>query len=146
MNKYQDFTYDLVPPTWPVCFIKSCPMAEDCIRHLAGTVLSDDVVFGAAVYPTALKNGKCCKFKQIRVIHAAWGFDTIFNQVKRKDSASLRNSIKEYLGGHGTYYRYHNGKLLLTPEQQEWIVSLFLSYGYTENLKFDNYKDIYDFS
>ena len=121
-------------------------MAEDCIRHLAGTVLSDDVAFGAAVYPTALKNGKFFNLKKIRFTRLAGFFITFFNKVNRKDSPSLRIFIKEYLGGHGTYYRYHNGKLLLTPEQQEWIVSLFLSYGYTENLKFDNYKDIYDFS
>ncbi|WP_311776577.1 DUF6078 family protein [Parabacteroides merdae] len=31
-----------------------------------------------------------------------------------------------------TYYRFHHGERLLTPEQQKWIINLFRRYGYTE--------------
>jgi hypothetical protein len=55
-----------------------------------------------------------------------------------------RNQIKKYLGGHGTYYNYNKGKYLLTPEQQEWIMNLLRRYGYTENLRFDGYRNEYD--
>ena len=50
-----------------------------------------------------------------------------------------------YLGGNTTYYRYHNGERLLTPEQQEWIINLFRRHGYTDELRFDEYRDLYDF-
>ena len=146
MEPHTDFNYNLVTPTWPVCFIVDCPLAADCINHLAGEHIPTDMLFGPAVYPTALKNGKCSKYKKIRIMHGAWGFNNIFAEVKQKDDTPLRNAIKEFLGGNGTYYRYHNGEKLLTPEQQEWIINLFRSHGYTDNLVFDHYKDAYDFS
>ena len=32
------------------------------------------------------------------------------------------------------------------PEQQQWILDLFRELGYTDDLAFDGYKDIYDFT
>ena len=69
----------------------------------------------------------------------------LFAEAKQKDSTPLRNRVKEYLGGHGTYYRYLHGERPLMPEQQEWILNLFRRNGYTEDLCFDGYREIYDF-
>ncbi len=146
MDQYPDFTYDLVPASWPVCFVANCPLAESCLSHLAGLHLPDDLTIGPAIYPTALRDGKCGHYKKIRKIQAAWGFDTLFTDVKQRDAAPLRSAIKNYLGGNGTYYRYHNGERLLTPEQQEHILALFRQCGYSENLRFDGYREVYDFS
>ena len=146
MDQYPDFTYDLVPASWPVCFVANCPLAESCLSHLAGLHLPDDLTIGPAIYPTALRDGKCGHYKKIRKIQAAWGFDTLFTDVKQRDAAPLRSAIKNYLGGSGTYYRYHNGERLLTPEQQEHILALFRQCGYSENLHFDGYREVYDFS
>ena len=146
MDQYPDFTYDLVPASWPVCFVANCPLAESCLSPLAGLHLPDDLTIGPAIYPTALRDGKCGHYKKIRKIQAAWGFDTLFTDVKQRDAAPLRSAIKNYLGGNGTYYRYHNGERLLTPEQQEHILALFRQCGYSENLHFDGYREVYDFS
>lgn len=146
MDQYPDFTYDLVPASWPVCFVANCPLADSCLNHLAGLHLPDDLTIGPAIYPTALRDGKCGHYKKIRKIQAAWGFDTLFTDVKQRDAAPLRSAIKNYLGGNGTYYRYHNGERLLTPEQQEHILALFRQCGYSENLHFDGYREVYDFS
>lgn len=136
-----------IPSTFQLCFNDSCPRSAECLRHRAGTTLTADRQWGPAVYPTALQaDGACRWFKQVRVMHGAWGFDTLFADVKRRDDTPLRSALKNYLGGNGTYYLYHNGKKLLTPEQQEWILNLFRSYGYTENLTFDGYRDEYDFN
>ena len=146
MDQYPDFTYDLVPASWPVCFVANCPLADSCLNHLAGLHLPDNLTIGPAIYPTALRDGKCGHYKKIRKIQAAWGFDTLFSDVKQRDAAPLRSAIKNYLGGNGTYYRYHNGERLLTPEQQEHILALFRQCGYSENLHFDGYREVYDFS
>lgn len=31
------------------------------------------------------------------------------------------------------------------PEQQEWIKKIFRDFGYTEEIVFDDYKDVYRF-
>lgn len=144
MEQYSDLTYDMLPPSWLFCFLDGCPKADGCIRHITNRFIQHGRTCGMAVYPSALNADECEHFKPIRKIHAAYGFSTIFSEVRRKDDMPLRSKIKKYLGGHGTYYRYHNGEKLLTPEQQEWIINLFRSYGYTENLTFDHYRDVYD--
>ena len=78
---YENFSFDLVPACWAVCFINECPMVDRCLRHLAGLHMPKDTRFGLAVYPTALVGGQCSEFKQIRIVHAAYGFKALFTEV-----------------------------------------------------------------
>ena len=134
-----------VPADYMYCFNVGCPRERECMRHFAGEHIDPKVKQGSAVFPTALQEGTVCqKFKQKRVIKAAWGFDHLFADVKARHTTLLRNKLKDYLGGNGTYYRYHHGERLLTPEEQEWILNLFHQYGYTEDLHFDGYRDVWD--
>lgn len=145
MENFDDLTYDILPPSWMFCFLEGCPRADECMLHLTTRLIPENQTYGTAVFPTALKDGKCEHFKPVKKIKAAYGFDTIFKEVKSKDEKSLRDSMKDYFGSHGAYYRYHNGDKMLTPEQQQWIIDLFKRYGYTENLCFDHYRIVYDF-
>ncbi len=114
---------------------------------MVATHLPPERDFGPAVFPTMERGENGCRlFSNNTPQQMAWGFETLFSEVKSRDEHQLRNSIKAYLGGHSTYYRYHNGQRLLTPEQQEWIVRLFKQYGYTEKLVFDHYTYVYDLS
>ena len=148
MKKVDSIPFDFseVPPSWHFCFCGECPQHEDCLHFIAGLHLPDDLTWGDAIFPTAYKNGSCRHYKQLRVVRAAYGFAPLFKEVKQKDYTLLRELMKQYLGGHGTYYRYNRGERLLTPEQQEWILQLFARYGYRENLTFEHYKDVVDFS
>ena len=144
MENHDDLTYEMLPSSWAFCFVDGCPKADDCIRHISSRVIPSGVTTGNAIYPTATNADSCPHFKAIRKIHVAWGFDTLFDEVRQKDSTALRNALKHYLGGHGTYYRYHNGEKKLTPEQQQWIINLFKNHGYVNNPEFDHYRYIYD--
>lgn len=135
-----------VPPSFCLCFQADCPRAGECIRFLAGKHAGEERTCGPAVYPAARRGSGCTCYKRTRLIRAAYGFNALFAEVKKKDDTPLRNRIKAYLGGHTTYYRYHHGERLLTPEQQEWITDLFRRHGYEGDLKFDAYRDVYDFS
>ena len=138
-------TPDQIPTLYSRCFLSDCPKANTCTHFVAGKYIPEGLTQGYAIYPTALQDGDCKYYKQTRVVRAAYGFKTLFAEVKQKDSTSLRNAIKKYLGGNTTYYRYHHGERMLTPEQQEWIINLFRRHGYTENLRFDGYRELYDF-
>ena len=139
-------TPDQIPPSYARCFQSNCPKADTCARFLAGKHIPEGQVRGEAVYPTARRGSDCKMYKQTRVIRAAYGFKALFAEVKQKDDTPLRSRIKAYLGGNTTYYRYHHGERLLTPEQQKWIINLFRRKGYTEELRFDGYRELYDFS
>lgn len=139
------FNFNDIQPSWALCFNDSCPHREHCMRHFAGRHLPNGRLIGPAVYPKALQDDRCQYFVEKRVVRAAWGFSQLFKDIKLKDNTQLRNSIKSYLGGHGTYYRYMKGERTLSPEQQEWILDLFRRHGYTDNLVFDHYKDRWNF-
>lgn len=98
---------------------------------------------GTAIYPNALQNGKCKFLIEKRVIRAVWGFRELSFYVKHVDDTPIHREIQQYIGCRPTYYHYMNGQLTLTPEQQEGILDIFRTYGYTEELDFDNYINRY---
>ena len=146
MNTDIPFDSTRIPASFARCFQGDCPKAGACVRFLAGKHVPAGKLSGPAVYPTARRGDDCELYKPTRVIRAAYGFTALFAEVKRKDDTPLRDRLKAYLGGNTTYYRYHHGERLLTPEQQQWIINLFRQRGYTENLHFDGYRDMYDFT
>lgn len=144
MENYKDLTYEMLPASWLFCFLDSCPQAGQCLRHISSELIPDNRNFGKAIYPTVLKQYSCEFFKSARKIKGAYGFNTLFKEVKSKDEKILRDCLKDYLGSHTGYYRYHHGAKVLSPEQQDWIISLFKHYGYTDNLNFDHYCYVYN--
>lgn len=145
LKEKEGFDFKVVPAGWQLCFCEDCPRHGECLRFQAGLYVPSKLHWGPAVYPAAWKSGECEFFKEACIETLAWGFKPLFRDVKQKDYTPLRNEIKSYLGGHGTYYRYNRGERLLNPEQQQHILELFRRRGYTEGLAFEHYLDDYDF-
>ena len=136
-----------IPPSFPLCFNSSCPRRTTCLHYEAGQNVPSRVTSGCAIYPTALTiDGTCPYYRENVKVKLAHGFKNLFAVVKKKDIEALRNKIKQYLGGHGTYYRYNRGEKYLTPRQQEGIQAIYREFGYNEPLSFDHYLSDYDFS
>lgn len=145
-EKQVQLNFRSVPLSWQLCFLSECPKKDECLRQMVAKHLPKSRQFGPAVYPTMeIGENGCRLFTACRPKQMAWGFETLFSDVKSKHEQGLRQAMKSYLGGHGTYYRCNSGKKLLTPEQQEWIINLFRQNGYSENLVFDHYVTAYDF-
>lgn len=111
-----------IPKEYIFCFQEDCPKAEECIRYFAGQHI-DDRPLSTVVLPGARKNGECKWYKKTRTMQGAWGFNTLFSEAKAKDAPAWRQAIKNDLGGNGTCHRWQHGKMLLSPEQREWILS-----------------------
>ena len=141
----QAFEYGNVPSIITYCFTEPCPMKNKCIHYLSALYDKDKKDRGEAIFPNALKDGKCKYFTPLRVVKMAWGFDKLFAEIKVKDAPALRAKMREYLGSKGQYYRDKLGKLKLLPEQQEYIKQLFVSYGY-HDVEFEHFSDEIDFT
>lgn len=139
------FDFTTVKPSWSLCFNEKCPRHTTCMRYFVGKQVPSDRTEGLTIYPNALQAGACSSFVEKRIERFAWGFRKLFPQVKRVHYATLRDSMKAYLGGHSNYYRYMRGEYMLNPKQQQWILELFGQYGYTENLLFEHYVYSYVF-
>lgn len=134
-----------VPAGYIYCFNEGCPKREECLRWIAGQQIDSELTFAPTVLPSVLHMRRCPHYRKAEMQRMAWGFDKIFAEVKSKDETPLRDEIKAYLGGNGTYSRYKRGLRLLTPAQQDYIIGLFRRRGYSEGLEFDHYAVVYDF-
>lgn len=136
-----------VPPTFPLCFNTSCSRITTCLRYTAGLNLPKTKLYALSVLPHTLQpNGVCPMYRDNSPIKGAYGFSTLFSNVRKKDISLIRGKVKEYLGSQSGYYRYNKGTRLLLPVQQEKILQLFREHGYQENLRFDHYCETYDFT
>ena len=129
-----------MPRSWQVCFNHECPQCADCLRFYAGRQVSEQREWGPAIYPSALKDGRCDYFTSVTPVLSATGFTHLFDKVNALHVAAMRRELKEYLGGNGTYYLYRNGRKFLSPQQMEWIDDLFKRYGYGETGTFDRHE------
>ena len=53
------FEYGNVPSLITYCFTEPCPMKDKCIHYLSGLYKNEETDRGSAIFPNALKNGKC---------------------------------------------------------------------------------------
>lgn len=134
-----------VPAGYVYCFNEACPKREECLRWKVTQQIDPDLTIAKTVLPAVLSRPSCSYFRKAEQKVMAWGFTTLFAEVKSKDEADLRQQIKTFLGGNGTYSRYKSGQRLLSPAQQEHILDLFRKRGYSEGLEFDHYVTVYDF-
>ena len=144
MNKI--FSFKEVPEGYYLCFNEACELHSECIRFLAGEHVPAVVMGGPCVYPNANKDGHCPYFKETRIIHGAWGFRNLFKGIPYKDAQSLKARVTNYLGGPVEAHKYQFGEEVLTPEQQRDIKKMFEEMGYTNDLVFDGFTFVYDFS
>lgn len=135
-----------IQPGWKYCFNAHCPKREHCLRFQSALEIPDDNECGGAVYPTALKDGKCRFYRKDEKVRLATGFVVEGNQHATNMFVEMRHQITNYLGGNGTYYLYRNGKKWLTPRQQDDIRSIFRNAGYSEEVIFGKEEETYDFT
>ena len=133
-------------PGFAACFRDGCPRAAECLRHLYGENIPQNRPIALAVMPTVPIGPSGCRyFKTAQPKLMAWGFSTLFEDVRSRHVLPIRRAMQKYLGGRRNYYRYNAGMWKLSPEQQQWVCDLFTEYGYTKAVVFDHYVEAYDF-
>ena len=135
-----------IPSGWRYCFHAQCPMKDQCLRYQTAQALPESYEMGEAVFPGALKNGRCRFFRKDEKVVLATGFLIAGNSQMNERFRAMRHSLTHYLGGNGTYYLYRNGKKWLTPRQQADIRALFRHAGYKEEVVFGETRIDYDFT
>ena len=141
----QEFDFRQVPRNWALCYISECPRHGECLRYQACLMAPDRRVYHKCILPSVLRQGDCQHFCSVQKVRAAVGFRNIFRSVLARDIADIRKELMAYLGSRNTFFRYQRGDLLLLPAQQQWIQQLLRRYGYTDDVTFDAYREVYLF-
>ena len=127
-----------MPEHYLLCFNDDCPLADDCLHRLSARSgqQKDEVV--TAVNPVRCSGKSCRYYKPNKVVIMAYGMKDSFHEVKADDISPLRNTLINHFG-RGSYYLRRNGLRPITPEEQQYICSVFRQYGY--EVKFDRMKE-----
>ena len=140
-----DFSFKQVPRGWAICYVPDCPRHDECLRYQAYLHAPEGRVYHKCILPTVLLQGDCQHFRPIEKVRMALGFRNIFIDVKARDVTKMRAELTDFLGSPATFFRYRNGTNPLNPLQQQWIRNMFRRYGYSDNVAFDETKDVYFF-
>lgn len=135
-----EFVNSMLYPSWHYCFNSECPRTEECICFISSKFMPEGKDFGNAIYPNALHDGKCRHFMRARIVMAAWGMQSLYDNVKYKDTANLRCRVIGILGGKTNYYRVFRGEMHVSPEKQQEVNHAFAEYGY-QPPRFDHYRE-----
>lgn len=137
MNNKQP-QFETMPEHYVLCFNDECALADECLHRLAARSgrQKDEVV--TAVNPVRCSGKSCRYYKPNKVATMAYGMKGSFHEVKADHIASLRNVLIHHFG-RGSYYLRRNGLRPITPEEQQFISSIFSNYGY--ETKFDRMEE-----
>lgn len=130
--------YETMPEHYLLCFNDDCALADECLHRLAARSgrQTDEVV--TAVNPVRCSGKSCRYYKPNKVSTMAYGMKGSFHEVKADHIASLRNVLIHHFG-RGSYYLRRNGLRPITPEEQQFISTIFSNYGY--ETKFDRMEE-----
>lgn len=130
--------YEKIPERYLMCLNDECPLADSCLRRLAARSGSRKDKIISVVNPVSYCAKKCEFYKENKVVTMAYGMVDSFHDVKADDIATLRKKLIRHFG-HGSYYVRRNGEHPITPDEQQYIASVFHSYGY--EVKYDRTEE-----
>ena len=146
ISKNMKYDQSKIPPMWRYCFNESCPKKDHCLRFQSALEMPQDNMWGQAIYPNALQNGRCAFYRPDEKVRLATGFVVEDNPLMSGVFVKMRPVLTGYLGGNGTYYLYRNGKKWLSPKKQRDIEALLRKHGFNGDVVFGQYLDDYDFT
>lgn len=138
-----------VPKGVAACTATGCGAASECLHHLYGEAAPEGdgvsyLVFTRnAVSPSAGRS--CPHFASSTKVRMAWGISRVLGEVKSREVRAIAAEIIK-LYSSTTYYRIRNGKVKLSPRDQELLSDILVRHGATPPIVFDRYEDCYDWN
>ena len=126
------------PKNFIVCFNERCSLGENCLRRLVAIHDRENSDLLSVVNDSKFNESNCKYFLENKKVRIAYGMKDSFEDVKAKDIANIRKELTNHFGL-TYYYERRNGKMPITPKDQEFISNLFNSYGY--EIKFDEIRE-----
>ena len=136
--------FSQVPQDFLMCLKEKCPKAESCLRQMAWQVVPAEETQIKIVNPkyAATFSDDCNYYCSSEKVRYARGFVKLLNNLPyRQMRAVIRQLIASF--SQTTYYRIRKGERLISPAEQETILSIVKSYGIDQPQEFDAYVEAY---
>lgn len=140
MTKNTSFDYSKVPFRFGLCGATGCPHAETCLRRIAYDYVPANITFPPTLHPNTIKAmaGKCKYYRSNKKLRYAKGFVRTTEALAVNMSGKFRYNL---IGRWGLrrYYQKRKGETLLSPAEQEEVITLAKQL----NLHLEEYFDAY---
>lgn len=140
MIRFEDIPFD-----YKLCLKDDCPLAEECLRHLAVKALPESKNSVSVILPgkcTADENGAYPYYRSHVKVRYARGFSRVLATFPVNVLEAFRDRLIS-IYPRNKYFKMRRGGLLLTPQEQELIVRTAQAKGFQGKFTFDNYEEHY---
>lgn len=132
-----------MPRSFGMCNQTECPLANTCLRHLAYTAIGEDRPFIKTTNPKwmAQQKGACSLYLSNQPARRARGFIRTVKAMPTGKAESFRLSAIGKMG-YRRYYQCRKGEILLTKDEEDFIISLAKRYGVVLDDYFDKHEEV----
>lgn len=135
--------YTQVPQTFPLCIHDACPLAEQCLRHLAWTALPASEEHVNIVNPKCAAPGETCRFyRSAEPVIYARGFRGIQAKMLPAQYAKFSERLMKHFS-RTSYFEHRRGTMLCSPSDIAYIRGVLDELGLFD-LEFDAYEERYN--
>ena len=143
MKEEIDFTK--VPYQYAMCLNRKCSKANTCLTQLTEQSVPEKIEYWDILSPKHLAalQGDCPYYRSNTKVRYAKGFIKILEALPYKQMQAVISHLMSFFGRR-TYYRVRKGERLLTPSEQQRILTILKNCGVTHPQDFDVYVEDYD--
>lgn len=140
----ETFDYSEIPFHFGMCAESKCPRSETCLRQIALRQVPANVPFVSTLNPAWIKErkGECKYYCSNEKIRYAKGFMCTVNALTLQVEEAFRIRLILYFG-RKNYYLKRKGEILLSPEEQTYVINLAKKLGVKQDEYFDAYVERY---
>ncbi len=138
--------FSQVPYGFGMCASDSCSKTSTCLRHIALENAPVEYAFLPTLTPNKLAaiSGESCEYYcSSEKVHYAKGFTQTLNLLSVGVASTFRWQLISYFG-RKNFYLARKGELLLTPDEQQFVVQQARELGLQCDDYFDAYEDRYN--
>ena len=135
--------YTQVPQMFTLCIHDVCPLAEQCLRHMAWTALPSTEEHVNIVNPKCATPSETCRYyRSAAPVTCARGFRSMQAKMLPAQYAKFSERLMKHFS-RTSYFEHRRGTMLCTPNDIAYIRGVLDELGLPD-LEFDAYEERYN--
>lgn len=145
MTTQEKIDFSFVPESYIMCLNRECLKADTCLRQIVERDISEEIAYWSIISPKLLANlkGDCPYYRSSQKVRYARGFINILENLSKKQARAVVPHLMRSFG-RTHYYRLRKGERLLSPTDQQKVLSALKNCGASHLQEFDKYEEKYD--
>ncbi len=142
-SKVNTITWDSVPTGFTFCVVSDCPLASQCLRAIAYSLVPEDRNFLMIANPQqCTKADGCPHYKSSGTVKNAYGFTKIRGKLTNSQFRTFEVRLQGKFTRTG-YFRRRKGERPIPPAEQDFIKKVLADIGAPSTCDFDAYRTEY---